>query len=159
MSHWTGGLSQLTRSVRSAGASPFSPRCGRFRRAKDRTTNCALLARIRSLACCICWLTLVVGCVATVHADTLVYDTPEGRRTVDGKLTARTSVELLFLARDGRMHLIDTARVVDIREDEVQPKPLTRKELLAELRAEFGGRFDVFPTTHYLICYDTDPGF
>ena len=49
-----------------------------------------------------------------VRADRLVYDTPEGRRTVEGKLAAQTNVEMLFLGRDGRMHLLDAKRAVEL---------------------------------------------
>jgi hypothetical protein len=107
-------------------------------------------------------LSLVVGVLAApaaLRGDTLVYDAHDGRRSVEGTLVARTGVEVLFLARNGRMHLLDAARVLELEATEEKPKPLTKKELMAELRSEFGPRFDVLETRHYLVCYNTDTAF
>ncbi len=98
-------------------------------------------------------------CASIAWADKLAYDSPDGRQTLDGKLVARNSEEVLFLTPDGRMHLMNTARVVDIEATETAPKPLTQKQMEASLKSEFGGRFKVFSTQRYTICYNCSPGF
>src|SRR5437879_3770220 len=105
------------------------------------------------------WLLLLLGWGVTARADTVVFETPEGGRSIDGKLVARGGSELLFLGRDGRMHLLEKARVRQLEESDEQPKPFTKEEMVAQLRKEFGNQFDVFSTAHYLICYNSTPAF
>jgi hypothetical protein len=54
---------------------------------------------------------------------------------------------------------VDQARVIEVTEHGDQPKPLTKQEIVPLLRAEFGGRFEVYHTAHYVICYNSDAAF
>ncbi len=93
-------------------------------------------------------------------ADTLTYDSAAGRQTVEGRVMARTESELLFLARDGRIHRIDDPqRIVRLDEAAAPPRPLTQQEMAARLAAEFGPGFQVHRTNHYLVCYNCDSEF
>ncbi len=94
-----------------------------------------------------------------VLADNLVYETPDGRFTAEGRLAARSDVEVLFLGRDGRMHLVPTNRVVELTEKPEKPKPFTKEEMIDELRREFGSGFRVFSSNRYVICYSCDTDF
>jgi hypothetical protein len=107
------------------------------------------------------WFGLFLStCISSIAlGDKLAYDSPDGRQTLDGKLVARNSEEVLFLTPDGRMHLMNAARVVGVEDTENAPKPLTQKEMEASLRGEFGTRFKVFSTQRYTICYNCSPGF
>lgn len=105
------------------------------------------------------YLTLVTLCLlpcGVVRADKIVYDTTDGRQTVEGKLVARTDSEVLFVGRDGRMHLEKTAHVVELQQTGEKPRPLSRDEMITELRHEFGSGFRVYPTNRYIICYNCD---
>jgi hypothetical protein len=93
------------------------------------------------------------------RADKFVYDTPDGRHTVEGRQVARTDVEVLFAGRDGRMHLVNSNRVVELVENSDTPKPFTKEEMILELRREFGAGFRVFSTNRYVICYNSDVDF
>ena len=106
-------------------------------------------------------LSLVQLLVLVSHAtaDTFVYETPDGRRTVEGQLVARNDEELLFLGRDGRMHLVNANRAVDLVIAAEKPKPLTKDEMIVELRREFGSGFRVFATNRYVICHNCDADF
>lgn len=114
-----------------------------------------LVPPIRSLIS----LAIVAGTAGVARADKMVYGTPDGRFTVEGRLTVRTASEILFLACDGRMHLVNPSRVVELEETQEKPKPLSKEEMIAELRREFGSRFRVFSTNRYVICYNSDPDF
>ena len=108
------------------------------------------------------WLagTVLVGLWSTAaRADKFVYDTPDGRHTVEGRLAARTDVEALFVGRDGRMHLVNANRVVDLEETAEKPKPFTKEEMISELRREFGAGFRVFSSLRYVVCYNCDENF
>jgi hypothetical protein len=103
---------------------------------------------------------VLVGLWATTaRADKFVYDTPDGRHTVEGRLVARTEVEVLFVGRDGRMHLVNANRVVELEETAEKPKPFTKEEMLSELRREFGPGFKVFSSLRYAVCYNCDQEF
>ena len=108
---------------------------------------------------CATWLAACFGLAAVAAADTLVYDTPDARHTVEGTVTARNSVEVLFLGRDGRMHLVNTSRVVELKETPEKPKPFTMDEMKASLRSEFGNTFRVHATNRYIICYSSTFAF
>jgi hypothetical protein len=92
-------------------------------------------------------------------ADNLVYDTPDGRQTVEGRLVARNDAELLFVGRDGRMHLVTSNRVLQLHETDEKPKPFNRDEMIAQLRREFGSGFRTYSTNHYLVSYNCDADF
>lgn len=109
-------------------------------------------------ACVTCFV--LVGLWAnSARADKFVYDTPDGRHTAEGRLVARTDVEVLFAGRDGRMHLVNSNRVVELDETPDKPKPFTKEEMIGELRREFGSGFRVFSTNRYAICYNSDTDF
>jgi hypothetical protein len=96
---------------------------------------------------------------ATVRGDSFVYDTPDSRHTVEGRLVSRNSAEVLFLGRDGRMHLVNSNRVMEVKETEEKPKPFTKDEMVAALRSEFGNAFRVHTTNRYIICYSSTYAF
>jgi hypothetical protein len=106
---------------------------------------------VGSLAC-VMW-------AAVVRADNFVYETTDGRLTVEGKVVARTDAEVLFVGRDGRMHLEKANRVISVEETKEKPRPLTKEEMIGQLRREFGSTFRVFSTNRYVICYNCDVDF
>ncbi len=103
----------------------------------------------------VCVAAVFATAATVVRGDTLVYDTPEARHTVEGTLTARTTEEVLFLGRDGRMHLVNASRVVELNETPEKPTPFTKDEMIASLRAEFGNGFRIHTTNRYIICYSS----
>jgi Protein of unknown function (DUF1570) len=106
-----------------------------------------------------CLVLFYCSSARAMTADTFIYDTPDGRQTVDGQLVTRSDAELLFIGRDGRMHLVNVNRVVELKEAPKKPRPFTKEEMIVELRREFGGGFRVFTTNRYVICYNCDSEF
>jgi hypothetical protein len=94
-----------------------------------------------------------------LRGDTLTYDSPAGRLVVEGELTAKNTVEVLFTGRDGQMHLVDADRVIELRESDGPFLPLTRREMAEQLRREFGASFEIHETAHYLVCHNADRDF
>lgn len=95
----------------------------------------------------------------TSRFDTMTFESAAGRQVVEGKLTARNSVEVLFTGRDGQMYLVDADKVIEINESRFPFQPFTRKEMIDRLREEFGAGFDIHETVHYVICYNSDREF
>jgi hypothetical protein len=115
--------------------------------------------RINFTSACVTCTVLLGLWASAARADQFVYDTPDGRQTAEGRLVARTDVEVLFTGRDGRMHLVNANRVVELVEAAEKPKPFTKDEMIGELRREFGSGFRVFSTNRYVICYNSDTDF
>jgi hypothetical protein len=105
---------------------------------------------VPALTCCLA--------ADTTLADHFVYETPDGRQSVEGQLVARTDAEILFVSRDGRMHLVASNRAVQLQEGD-KPQPFTKEEMIGQLRREFGGGFRIFHTNHYVVCYNCDSDF
>ena len=108
---------------------------------------------------CVLVLVFTVLGAGSAESDVLVYRSPEGSRTVEGQLSARTSEELLFLGRDGQMHLVEAADLIEWRPSADPPEPITRDQMTELVRSEFGREFSVRKTAHYLIFYNTNPKF
>ena len=82
-----------------------------------------------------------------------------GEQTLCGKL--------LVEAKDGSLLLEDNQQVLhvipgeDVTHREIldEPQELTPKELGQKIVAELPDGFTFLTTRHYLICYDTSPGY
>jgi len=74
----------------------------------------------------------------------------EGRRLV----TAQDG-GILLLARDGVLWTIQAAEIVETTSDDTAFEPMTADELSKQLLGELPKGFDVHPTEHYLIFFNT----
>jgi len=63
--------------------------------------------------------------------------------------------EFFLLGRDGQLFEIQADAVVSYESDSSPFVPLTQRELEKRLRDEFGSKFQVLATDHYLIVYNT----
>src|SRR5262245_57596031 len=99
-----------------------------------RTGAIPIAQRASVTLACLLWC-------GVIRADKFTYETPDGRQTVEGQLVARTDAEVLFVGRDGRMHLEKSNRVLELQENTEKPRPFTKEEMISELRHEFGSGF------------------
>jgi len=100
-------------------------------------------------------LLLLLAVPARAWCDVLIYVDGGRERIVQGKLVARTDVELLFVLPDGQMiHLDDMSKLVKVQETSEPFVPVTREQMCKLLKQEFGPEFNVLMTPNYIICYN-----
>lgn len=66
---------------------------------------------------------------------------------------------ILVEARDGVLWTVQPDELVERTTDEVPFEPLSADELAKRLLAELPQGFEVYPTAHYLICYNTSRAY
>jgi len=81
---------------------------------------------------------------------------PVGDRPVErleGRVEARTDVELLLVDRFGRLRRLDRRQIESEEETGEAFRPASTEDLAEELRREFGARFTVHRTEHYAVAF------
>ena len=66
---------------------------------------------------------------------------------------------LLVLGRDGMLWRVEPQQLVKRSKDEEPFTPLSAAELSKRLLADLPKGFAVYPTAHYLVCYNTSRGY
>jgi hypothetical protein len=75
---------------------------------------------------------------------------------VAGKLVVKAEDGgLLILARDGQLIAIEPSELIDHRSDSQAFEPLTPKEIGEQTLAALPSGFEVYTTTHFVICHNT----
>jgi hypothetical protein len=109
-----------------------------------RATRYLLLA---ALACC------AASALAIEHVS---YRRDGKDSQVTGKLEIKAQDGgLLILARDGQLWAIEPQELVDHKSDTQAFEPLTPKELGEQTLARLPSGFEVYTTTHFVICHNT----
>ncbi len=79
---------------------------------------------------------------------------------VEGRLLVKAQDGgLLMMARDGVLWAIPPSELVEHKTDNLPFKPLSREELWAKLKKKLPAGFDVYQTSHYLICHNTSRAY
>jgi hypothetical protein len=80
----------------------------------------------------------------------------EKEQTVSGRIVIEAqNGGVLLQQADGTLWPVEPEELVSRREDAEAFRPLARDELVKQLLAELPDGFQVYPTTHYLICHNT----
>ena len=78
------------------------------------------------------------------------------RETITGQVTVEAQDGgLLVLTSDGALVAVQPEEIVERRQDDEPFQPLSREDLTKQLLRELPDGFNVHPTAHYLICYNT----
>jgi hypothetical protein len=100
-----------------------------------------------ALACC------AVPALALEHVS---YRREGQDSQVTGKLIVKAEDGgLLILARDGQLWAIEPQELLDHKSDAQAFEPLTPKELGEQTLTGLPGGFEVYTTTHFVICHNT----
>jgi hypothetical protein len=100
-----------------------------------------------ALACC------AVPALALEHVG---YRREGQDSQVTGKLIVKAEDGgLLILARDGQLWAIEPQELLDHKSDAQAFEPLTPKELGEQTLTGLPGGFEVYTTTHFVICHNT----
>jgi hypothetical protein len=135
-------------------------------------TGMRLLTNATVVACSVLGLACLAG-GARAHGDDdgvdIIARRPSGRLhaiEVRSGRDAWTGVEfgraaqtLLLLTAAGELRQVRLDEGVHVSDSTRAFEPSRAGDMAAALRKEFGARFDVVRTTHYLVCSDTDPAF
>jgi len=102
-------------------------------------------------------LGLPMVAVRPALADRVLYVDDQGRVTERvGKVLAQTEQELLLLAPDGQMYLLQSDRVRKVTVDQEPLRPLGAAEVARRLQEEFGPGYQTLMSRHYVVVYNTE---
>ena len=82
-----------------------------------------------------------------------------GLQSWQGLDIGRASNLLLLMTRDGQLRRVELDEAAQIQELSKPFNPAAAGELTTALRQEFGQKFQIVRTAHYLVCHDTDESF
>jgi hypothetical protein len=71
----------------------------------------------------------------------------------------RTANQLVLLTRDGQIRRIELDQDSAVRELSQPFEPTSQRDMEAALRKEFGPKFKLLRTPHYIICHNTNEAF
>lgn len=131
---------------------------------------------LREIVVCLCVLFLCLGGRPVLHAadEPLVRVTyqspgqptspdtppPNEEKAVEGRIRVQAvDGGLLVEDRQGGLWPITASQSPVTETIAPQYTPLSAEELTAALKAELGEGFEVFPTTHYLVCTNAGRGY
>jgi hypothetical protein len=116
-----------------------------------------MISRIRHIliAIAIAWFAApAAGPAAALEHVTYRRDGNESQ--INGKLIVKAEDGgLLILARDGQLWAIEPAELVDHKSDAEQFVPLSSEEVGQQVLTTLPDGFEVYATTHYVICHNT----
>ncbi|MGL4463117.1 MAG: hypothetical protein ACRC1K_13295, partial [Planctomycetia bacterium] len=104
-------------------------------------------------------LAVALAVVASASADFVVFRGASGERTVEGNVVAEDARGLILEGRDSQHYSITKDELVRRRKVDQPAAPYTKQQLRAELLAEFGPRFQVLATNHYMLVYSSTPDY
>ncbi len=110
---------------------------------------------------CLLPLVILLACPAAAVALDYVTLQKDGQTT---ELAGEVQVEaqdggVLLLAADGVLWPIPKEQIAGRRTDDQPFEPMSREKLTAQLAKELGAGFRFHHTRHYLIAYNTSPGY
>ena len=109
-------------------------------------------------------LVVVVGVAECAHGGELVQvtftDSSEQARQVKGRILVKAvDGGILLEGRDGRLWNVTPQHLKTLEKTGKPFSPLSVEDLGQQLQAEFGERFSVIKTKHFVICSSADPRY
>ena len=126
---------------------------------KPHITNLSFITLFRTT------LLVVVSVAAEcAHGDDLVQvtfiDSSKQARQVEGLILVKAvDGGILLEGRDGRLWNVTPQRLNNLEKTGKPFSPLSAEELGQQLQAEFGERFSIITTRHFVICSSADPRY
>ena len=74
-------------------------------------------------------------------------------RMIEGRPLAWSDTQMLLLGRDGMLHEFNPKKAKEARKTSPRFFSYTASEMRNELQREFGSKFDISSTTHYLVVH------
>ncbi|HEU5090773.1 MAG TPA: hypothetical protein VFT99_25140, partial [Roseiflexaceae bacterium] len=112
---------------------------------------------------------MLAGCIAVALAvlaaraealDRVVFQRNDQQQRVEGRLLVTAEDGgLLMLSPDGALWTITPQELVEHTKDDAAFAPFSREELAKRLLEGLPAGFEVYETTHYLICYNTSRAY
>lgn len=95
---------------------------------------------------------LAAALQSTVAAEFMMRARVDGRM-LEGKPLAWSDAQVLLLGRDGALHEFHPKQAKEAKKTSPRFFSYTASEMRNELQREFGDRFEVSSTTHYLVAH------
>jgi hypothetical protein len=126
---------------------------------KPHNTNPSFIALFRTTL-----LVVVFGVAECALGDELVQvtftDSAKQARQVEGRILVKAvDGGILFEGRDGRLWNVTPDLLTSLEKKGKPFSPLSAEELGQQLQAEFGERFSIIQTKHFVICSSADPRY
>jgi hypothetical protein len=104
---------------------------------------------------------VVLAATGSVPAmDHVVFEQDGKRRDVEGRIVIKArDGGVLFQGRDGRLWRIPPDEQLSLTKNDKPFKPMTKKEVIAELLAELPTGFDAYKTRHYVILHNSSRAY
>ncbi|MEX2172266.1 MAG: DUF1570 domain-containing protein [Pirellulales bacterium] len=89
----------------------------------------------------------------TTYAAEFMFRARVDGRMLEGQPLAWSDTQMLLLGRDGALHEFNPKKAKEARKTSPRFFSYTASEMRNELQREFGDRFDISSTTHYLVVH------
>lgn len=97
--------------------------------------------------------TLLVTLPSTALASDFMFEATYDGRLIEGRPVFWNDSEVMLLARDGVLHTVDPKKAENARRTSSSFEGYNSTEMRAELYKEFGDRFAITSTGHYLVLH------